>query len=64
MGIDGGALPFNAFLTLVLALLAVAAGVFVYRWGYIRSRAALVAIGLVIAVLVVWEMSPGVAPSS
>lgn len=64
MGVDVGALPVSALVTLVIALMAVAAGVFVYRLGYIRSRAVLVAIALVIAVLVLWGVSPGVAPSS
>lgn len=45
-------------------LVLIAAGAFVYRQGYIRSRAALVAIAIVIGFFIVWGVSPGVAPSS
>ena len=58
----GGRVGSVAIFLLALVLLGV--GVFVYRRGYIRSRAALVAIAIVIALLLVWRMSPGVAPSS
>ena len=59
MGIRAGSLAI-----FVLALVLIGAGVFVYRQGYIRSRAALVAIAILVGLLVVWGMSPGVAPAS
>ena len=64
MDVRVGVFPVSAFVALVVAALLVGAGVFVYRRGYIRSRAALVAIAIVIALLVVWGMGPGVAPNS
>ena len=64
MDVRVGGFPVSAFVALVVAALLVGAGVFVYRRGYIRSRAALVAIAIVIALLVVWGMGPGVAPNS
>jgi hypothetical protein len=54
----------NILLALLAAVALLGAGAFVYRRGYIRSRAALVAIGIVIGLLIVWGMAPGVAPSS
>jgi hypothetical protein len=49
---------------LILAVLIIGAAIFVYWRGYVRSRAALVAIAILIGLLVVWGMSPGVAPTS
>ncbi|HEX8842629.1 MAG TPA: hypothetical protein VF757_10070 [Sphingomicrobium sp.] len=54
----------NILLALLAAVALFGAGAFVYRRRYIRSRAALVAIGIVIGLLIVWGMTPGVAPSS
>jgi len=54
----------NIFLALLAAVALIGAGVFVYRRRYIRSRAALVAIGIVIGLLIVWGTTPGVTPSS
>ncbi len=64
MDVRVGTLPVSAFIALVLAVLLIGAGVFLYRRGYVRSRAALVAIAILIALLVVWGMGPGVAPTS
>ncbi len=64
MGVRVGTLPASAFVAILVAMVLIGGGVFAYRQGYIRSRAALVAIGIVIGLLIVWGMSPGVAPSS
>lgn len=54
----------STVIALILVLPIIGAGIFVYRRGYVRSRAALVAIAILIGLLVVWGMSPGVAPTS
>lgn len=54
----------STFLILVLAVLIAGSGFFAYRQGFIRSRAALFAIAIVIGLLLVWRMAPGVAPTS
>jgi hypothetical protein len=54
----------SIIVTLAIAALIIGASVFVYMRGYIRSRAALVAIAILIGLLLVWSMAPGVAPTS
>ena len=60
MGVRVGSLSIIIFVALAL----IGAGVFAYREGYVRSRAALVAIAIVVGLLIVWGVSPGVAPAS
>jgi hypothetical protein len=64
MGDRVGTLPVSAFVALILAILLIGGGVFLYRRAYVRSRAALVAIAILIALLVIRGMGLGVAPTS
>ena len=64
MGLRVGTRPVSAFVAILVALVLIGGGVFAYRRGYIRSRAALVAIAILVGLLIVWRMAPGVASSS
>jgi hypothetical protein len=62
MGVNVGTVPVSAFIALIAAALLLFFGVYARRHGRLRSRAALIAIGIIIALLIVYGMGFGIAP--
>jgi predicted hotdog family 3-hydroxylacyl-ACP dehydratase len=62
MGVNVGTLPVSAFIALIAAAVLVIVGVIARRRGHLRSRAGVIAIAIIIALLVIFGMTGGFLP--
>ena len=62
MGVNVAEGAVGAFVALVLAVLVIGVTFYARRTGHLRSRAALIAIAVLVALLIVYGMTGGLLP--
>jgi hypothetical protein len=62
MGVNVGTAPVSAFLAILVALVLIIGFVVARRRGHLRSRGALFAAAIVVALLIIFAMTGGFVP--
>jgi threonine/homoserine efflux transporter RhtA len=64
VGVNVGAAPVGAFIALIAAVILIGIIVVARRRGHVRDRGALIAIGVIVALLVAFGMTGGFVPGT